>query len=1151
MKKFILAAVAAAAVSLSAMATVENIMPRPQRVETGSGSLSLGSSAKVTDPTNTPALIRALEEAGVKSGASGFSVSVTTGSVAGAYDYELKDYEAEAYRLEVTPQGIAITAPTRTGVIRASQTLAQLAQDCNGSIPSVTITDWPAFKVRGFMQDVGRSWLPVEEIKREIDLLSRFKVNTFHWHLTDYTGWRLQINAYPQLTSDVAITRFPGKFYTQEQAREIQDYAWERGMTVIPEIDMPGHSHPFQNAMGHGMQTEEGIAELKVILQEVVKIFDKSPYIHIGGDEVSFPDSYIIDMIDYVHSLGKNVVIWNQYNRPSKKVDPSLIPCDMTTNWATAGRLSHGVPNIDMRYNYTNHFDVFADLAGIYRSSIFDVERGNPDVAGTISAAWNDTYTPTPDDIIRQNNQYANILASAERGWIGGGEYIERCGAYLPSSGPEFEEFADWERRFLHHKATTLKEVAYQIPYVRQTDVRWNFTEQIPNGGNASATLAPEQFIDADVMPSTFTEGGQSYGIWSATGAGHYLRHIWHGTVKGQMQNPQNGMTVYAWTYIYSEEEQDCGAFIEFYTYSRSGNEKAPDAGKWDRRGSRIWLNGSEIPAPQWKQPGKNIKQDMGNEGLTNENFTARPATKIHLRKGWNKVFAKLPHANNGGTGRDKWQFTFVAVDPDGLNALDNVIYSPNRTLDVESELLINTLNEMNAWRNSHIGSAMGLYPEEVAADYDAVVAEITATLDKDMTPTERQQQRARLSAAFTSMQKAAEATGANGPDLTKTYTFCTPLRGNRYATSQGPGQDIMGNTSLTDASKWIFERRSDGTFDIKNASDASYVSPASAYNTAIKTVAESPSAGWLLKDADTDGYYIVVSGSVQWNQTNAAQQFRVYNWGGGDNTSDTGCQYLIAETEPVGGQTPTTPIEPGKDTSNPDLLIVNPDLSAGPYRIDDSKAAPILAHEGDQTVAIDVTHQVGNGQMVPAVSASKDNGQGSHFTIFLASNGFGPVYTGLSNNTEGFYTRGTSTSGHHHVVMVMSGTDGYKYFLDEAQASKSPIGVSSLGQYGLSTFGRCPGAEAIYIGGAKSSYSKKTDFNGQIHSVRFYNRALTDAEVASLVWDNLTTGIEDVEADSSGAHKGIFDMTGRRLSPSEPLAPGIYVIDGRKTLVK
>lgn len=888
--------------TFEAHSTIENIMPRPKQIEANSSAgFATQRPVSLVDPSESSELQRVLAEFGLTptSGAAA-KITVKIASVDGAYDYELADYPDEAYQLTVGNDEITITAPTALGVTRAAQTLRLMAQDCGGTIEGATITDWPAFKLRGFMHDVGRSFIPVEELKREIDLLSRFKVNTFHWHLTDYTGWRLEINAYPQLTGEKGITRFPGKYYTQAEARELQDYAAERGMTIIPEIDMPGHSHPFEQAMGHSMQTEQGKAELKVILSEVAELFDKAPYIHIGGDEVSFQDSYLVEMINYVHSLGKRAVIWNRYNRPAKPVDPTAIPCDLTTNWATSGALTPGVPNIDMRYNYTNHFDVFADVVGIFKSTIFGETQGNPDIAGTISAAWNDTMTPTADDIVRQNNIYANILASCERAWTGGGEqYIEQGGVTLPNSGPEFEEFADWERRFLYHKNTTMSETASLIPYVRQTNIRWQITDQIPNGGDPNAVLEPENYIDAEEMPSTIAST-------TATGAGIYLRHIWHPTVKGFYNNPQNGMTAYAWTYVYSPTEQDAAALIEFYTYSRSGNEKAPDAGKWDRRGSRIWLNGEEIAAPVWEQPGANITQDQNNSGLTNENFTARQPVKIHLKEGWNKVFLKLPHANTGGTARDKWQFTFAITDPEGRDALDGLVYSPNKILQQEAETLMTELSDMQAWRDANVSSTPGYYPEAIAEEFDRLSKEISETLTEEHTAEERAEQSARLREAFDRMKASAADAGISLPIDGATYAMFTPLREGRYATSQALVANLTGAQELTDAAKWKFIKRSTGdSYNIVSVAHGGYVGVTASNNSALRTSKSVPSRGWTIKPADEIGYVIITSNTTQWNQTNASNNYAIFNWGNGTNITDSGCKYRFETIE-----VPEPPVE-------------------------------------------------------------------------------------------------------------------------------------------------------------------------------------------------------------------------------------------------
>lgn len=662
-------------------ADINHLLPKPKKIESGSGSLSTSQPVAINDYSGTPALRRALQNAGFSIGEKGLPVEVVRDTVAGASDYMLAGYPDESYSLEVTPGGIRITAPEEIGVIRAAQTLGQLAEDSGGQIEAVTITDWPSFKLRGFLHDVGRSFLSIDELKKEIDILSKFKINTYHWHLTENQAWRFEVKSIPQLTSPEYATRYPGLFYTQEECRELEKYAAERGVTIIPEIDMPGHSAVFERVMGFKMDSPEGKEALRKVLDEVAETFPLAPYIHIGGDEKPYDDQFIIDMIDYTKGLGRKVIIWNRYNTPGKLVNPEVIPTDMVTNWATSGSLVNGVPNVDMRYNYINHFDVFADVVGIYKSTIFGEKEGNENIAGTITAIWNDTKVPTERDIINQNNFYASALASASRAWTGGGEeYIEQGGTTLPLSGPVYEDFADWERRFLYHKDRAM--AGEPVPYVRQKDVRWNVGAPVPNGGDSSMAGAFELYRDSTAIPATVDWEGVTYGSIPAAGAGIYLRHIWHPIVKGLFDEVRDSVTVHAWTNIYSPVEQDAAALIEFYTFSRSGNEHTAEAGKWDRRGSRIWLNGEEIEAPVWDQPDTFIPQDHAVIGLSNENLSAREPVAIHLNKGWNRVFMRLPHNGRNGAGRDKWQFTFVVTDPDGAHALDGIVYDPDAALD-------------------------------------------------------------------------------------------------------------------------------------------------------------------------------------------------------------------------------------------------------------------------------------------------------------------------------------------------------------------------------------------------------------------------------------------------------------------------------------
>ena len=590
---------------------------------------------------------------------------VLVDSLPGTYDYVLSGYPNEAYELTINRKHILIRAVTAIGVLRARQTLTQLRESADGALPCCHILDWPAFKLRGYMHDVGRSFISTDELKKEIDLLARFKVNTFHWHLTENQAWRLQIEAYPQLTADTSMTRFPGKYYTQAECREVEEYAARRGITVIPEIDMPGHSAAFERAMGHGMMTAEGKEELKVIIKEATtNAFPLAPYIHIGADETAVDVGFLQEMADLIHQQGKRVVTWNPIHA---SIHSSF--ADMTQMWSTRGKAVSGVPNIDCRYNYVNHFDVFADVVGIYKSNIYYAPKGNADLAGTITAVWNDRKMESEHDIICQNNFYANVLASAERAWCGGGEqYIEDGGTRLPGDGKEHDEFADWERRFLFHKHHALKDEP--IPYVRQANVRWRVTDAFPNEGNANAGFPPEVELKEE-----YAFGGTACHTHLFTGAGIYLRHTWGSIVPSAYTGEERNATAYAWTFVYSPKEQDAGALIEFQNYGRSEKDLAPETGKWDRKGSRIWLNDEEIAAPEWENSGLRIDNETY---LRNENLTARKPSPIHLHEGWNKVFMKLPFNPDGGLRLAKWMFTFVITDTEGCEALDDLIYDPD-----------------------------------------------------------------------------------------------------------------------------------------------------------------------------------------------------------------------------------------------------------------------------------------------------------------------------------------------------------------------------------------------------------------------------------------------------------------------------------------
>ncbi|HEE9787313.1 TPA: beta-N-acetylhexosaminidase [Enterobacter soli] len=210
----------------------------------------------------------------------------------------------ESYTLKVDADGAIISANTRFGALRGMETLLQLIQNGpeNTAIPWVTIEDAPRFPWRGLLLDSARHFIPLNDIKRQIDGMSAAKLNVLHWHLTDDQGWRFTSKRYPKLTQLAS----DGQFYTPDQMREIVRYAADRGIRVVPEIDMPGHASAIAVAYPELMsapgpyEMERHWGVLKPVLdptKEATYIFAEAmvselaaifpdPYLHIGGDEV-------------------------------------------------------------------------------------------------------------------------------------------------------------------------------------------------------------------------------------------------------------------------------------------------------------------------------------------------------------------------------------------------------------------------------------------------------------------------------------------------------------------------------------------------------------------------------------------------------------------------------------------------------------------------------------------------------------------------------------------------------------------------------------------------------------------------------------------------------------------------------------------------
>lgn len=234
----------------------------------------------------------------------------------------LKSDNPEAYQLKVGAEGVVISAPTEAGVFYGIQTLRKslpVVQNAKIVLPQVVVNDQPRFGYRGMMLDVSRHFFALDSIKRYIDLLALHNINRFHWHLSDDQGWRIEIKKYPELTeigskrTETVIGHNTGKydgipyggFFTQEEAREVVAYAKDRYITVIPEIDMPGHmqaaltAYPELGCTGGPYEVwrmwgvsdnvlcagnDKTLKFIEGVLSEIIEIFP-SEYIHVGGDE--------------------------------------------------------------------------------------------------------------------------------------------------------------------------------------------------------------------------------------------------------------------------------------------------------------------------------------------------------------------------------------------------------------------------------------------------------------------------------------------------------------------------------------------------------------------------------------------------------------------------------------------------------------------------------------------------------------------------------------------------------------------------------------------------------------------------------------------------------------------------------------------------
>ena len=422
------------------------IVPYPNHLETGRGTYRVTDRPVTCDSRTDERTQRAVvgfaaRLATVTGGTNPVTVAdeVPASGIRFVTD---KSLPAEGYELNVDGEGIEVRASQFPGFLYALQSLEQLlpaavygtepAPDAAWEVPCVKIADAPRFAYRGMHLDVARHFFSVDEVKRYIDVMAIHKLNTLHWHLTDDQGWRIEIKRYPELTAVGSIRKATvvrkewgtydgtpyGGFYTQDEIRDVVKYAADRGVTVIPEIDLPGHmlaaltAYPELGCTGGPYEVwgRWGVADdvlcpgrektfefLEGVLTEVMELFP-SEYIHIGGDECPkvrwekcprcqakirqlglkddgehtaehYLQSYVTDRIGkFLAQHGRRIIGWDEILEGRAPSDAVVMSWRGSEGGIAAAKLGHDVimtPNSHFYFDYYQSLDTDAEPFGI------------------------------------------------------------------------------------------------------------------------------------------------------------------------------------------------------------------------------------------------------------------------------------------------------------------------------------------------------------------------------------------------------------------------------------------------------------------------------------------------------------------------------------------------------------------------------------------------------------------------------------------------------------------------------------------------------------------------------------------------------------------------------------------------------------------
>ena len=496
--------------ALTAAVSTPEFVPVPARLElTGGEPFSIGASTVIVAPRDAAVLrtVRDLTEWIRR--ATGLRLTEARPAAAGASRIEIalaptrQDLGAEGYEIAIESQRFTLTARTAAGIFYGGQTIRQLLpysaeyeallfqEPRPLALPALRITDTPRFVWRGAMLDVARHFFSVEEVKRFIDLLALHKMNRLHLHLSDDQGWRIAIRKWKDLTLKGGRTEVggtPGGFYTQAQYKDLIAYAGERFITVIPEIDMPGHtnaalaSYSELNCNGQAPPpftgTEVGFSSLCVEEEVTYPFIDDvvgeiaaltpGPYFHIGGDEVKTlrPEQYkaFVERVQkIVQKYGKEMIGWDEI------APATLLPTTIVQHWrpdadkallARAPRLIMSPADrsyLDMKYDGDTALGLrWAGLVPLKTAYDWDpaslVAGVRPDaILGVEAPLWSETLANLRD---AEFMALPRLAAIAELGW-----------------SPRAEH--DWERFRVRLGRQAPRWTALGINFYRSPDVPW------------------------------------------------------------------------------------------------------------------------------------------------------------------------------------------------------------------------------------------------------------------------------------------------------------------------------------------------------------------------------------------------------------------------------------------------------------------------------------------------------------------------------------------------------------------------------------------------------------------------------------------------------------------------------------------------------